>query len=164
MNYIIRPLALADEPFLGEMLYQALYVPQGQSALPHDVICLPELSRYFQAWGRKGDCGFLASDTVIDQPIGAVWVRFLVGKNKGYGYVDDNTPELSIAVLPEYRGQGIGTQLLKRLFAAACRQSSISLSVSAKNPAVKLYNRFGFEVISGNDESLIMKRDYRQPT
>ena len=138
MNCTIRPLALTDEPFLWEMLYQALYVPKGQSALPREVIYRPELARYVQAWGRKGDCGFLASDAVIDQPVGAVWVRLLVEENKGYGYVDDNTSELSIAVFPEYRGQGIGTQLLTHLFASVCEQSFISLSVSAKNTALTL--------------------------
>jgi ribosomal protein S18 acetylase RimI-like enzyme len=143
------------------MLYQALYVSKGQSALPREVIHLPELAHYVQGWGREGDCGFLAIDAVIGQPLGAVWVRLLVGENKGYGYVDNRTPELGIAVFPEYRGQGIGTHL----FASICGQSSISLSVSANNPAVKLYDRFGFEVISRIDESLLMKRkrDYRQP-
>ncbi|PZV17603.1 MAG: GNAT family N-acetyltransferase [Leptolyngbya sp.] len=143
------------------MLYQALYVSKGQSALPREVIHLPELAHYVQGWGREGDCGFLAIDAVIGQPLGAVWVRLLVGENKGYGYVDNRTPELGIAVFPGYCGQGIGTHLL----ASICGQSSISLSVSANNPAVKLYDRFGFEVISRTDESLLMKRkrDYRQP-
>jgi len=147
------------------MLYQALYVPEGQSAPPREVIHLPELSRYVEGWKRKGDCGFLAIDAVIGQPLGAVWVRLLMGENKGYGYVDDRTPELGIAVFPEYRGQGIGTKLLTHLFTSVCGQSSISLSVSADNPAVKLYDRFGFEVISRTDDSLLMKRkrDYRQP-
>jgi ribosomal protein S18 acetylase RimI-like enzyme len=104
----------------------------------------------------------VTSNAVTGQPVGAVWVRLVVGEGKGYGYVDDDTPELSIAVFPEYRGQGIGTQLLTHLFASVCGQSSISLSVSAKNPAVKLYNCFGFKVVSRTDESLLMKRDYRQ--
>ena len=163
MNYIIRSLVPEDEPFLWEMLYQALYVSEGQSAWPRAIIHRPELACYVQGWGRESDCGFLASDAVTGQPLGAVWIRLLVGEYKGYGYVDDHTPELDIAVLPEYRGQGIGTQLLKHLFASACGQSSISLSVSAGNPAVKLYSRFGFTVVSRTDESLLMKRDYKHP-
>jgi ribosomal protein S18 acetylase RimI-like enzyme len=161
MNYIIRSLAPEDEPFLWEILYQALYIPEGESALPREVIYLPELVRYVQNWGCKGDCGFLASDTATSQPVGAVWLRLLVGQNKGYGYVDDDTSELSIAVFPEHRGQGIGTQLLTQLFASVCGQSSVSLSVSANNPAVRLYKRFGFEVVSRSAESLLMKRDYK---
>lgn len=112
-----------------------------------------------QGWGREDDCGFLGSDTLTSQPIGAVWLRLPIGKHKGYGYVDDNTSELSIAVLPEYRGQGIGTQLLTHLFASKWGKSSISLNVSADNRAVRLYERFGFDIISRSDGSLTMKRN-----
>ena len=73
--------------------------------------------------------------------------------------MDDNTSELSIAVLPEYLGQGVGTQLLTHLFASEYGKSSISLSVSADNPAARLYERFGFEIISRSDRSLTMKRN-----
>lgn len=148
MNCIIRPITSEDEAFLWEMLYQVLHVSEGQSALPREVVRLPELARYVQDWGHVGDYGFLASDAATGQFIGAAWLRFLVGENKGYGYVDEDTPELSIAVLPEYRGQGVGTQLLSHLFASVCGHSSVSLSVSADNPALRLYERFGFEIIS----------------
>lgn len=158
MNCVIRPLKLEDEPFLWEMLYQALYVPEGCAALPREVVRLPELARYVQSWGREGDFGFLAKDAIADQSIGAIWLRLLIGENPGYGYVDDNTPELSIAVLPQYRGQGVGSQLLTHLLASESGQSSISLSVSADNPAVRLYQRFGFAIVSKSDESLTMKR------
>ncbi|MCT7991918.1 GNAT family N-acetyltransferase [Laspinema olomoucense] len=158
MNCIIRPLISKDQPFLWEMLYQALYVPGGQSVPPREVVQLPELARYVRGWKRVGDCGFLASDAATGQSVGAVWLRLLVGENRGYGYVDDDTPELSIAVVPGYRGQGLGTQLLIHLLASASGQSSISLSVSVDNPALRLYERFGFEVVSKSEGSLTMKR------
>ena len=158
MNCIIRPLTTEDEPFLWEMLYQALHVPEGQTAPPREVIHLPELARYVQDWGREDDCGFLASAAAANQPIGAVWLRLMVGENKGYGYMDDSTPELSIAVLPAYRGQDIGTQLLAHLFGSECGGSSVSLSVSIGNSPVRLYERFGFVVISKSAGSLTMKR------
>lgn len=159
MDCIIQPLIKEDEPFLWEMLYQALYIPEGQPALPREVIHLPELARYVQNWGLEGDCGFLASDTATSQPVGAVWLRLLVGENKGYGYVDDNTPELSIAILPEYRGKGIGTQLLAHLFSSKSWSPSVSLSVSVGNSAVRLYERLGFVVVSKSGGSMTMKRD-----
>ncbi|KST67343.1 hypothetical protein BC008_29550 [Mastigocoleus testarum BC008] len=159
MECIIRPLVSEDEAFLWEMLYHALYVPEGQIALPREVIHIPEIARYLRGWGREGDCGFLASDAETSQPVGAVWLRLLVGKNQGYGYVNDDTPELSIAVLPEYRGQGIGTQLLTYLLSSVYGHSSISLSVSEDNPALRLYKRFGFVVVRKSAGSLTMKRD-----
>lgn len=159
MECIIRPLVSEDETFLWEMLYHALYVPEGQTALPREVIHLPEIARYVRDWGRKGDCGFLASDPVTVQPVGAVWLRLLLGENQGYGYVDDDTPELSIAVLPEHRGQGIGTELLTCLFSSVYGHSSISLSVSEDNPALRLYQRFGFVIVRKSAGSLTMKRE-----
>jgi ribosomal protein S18 acetylase RimI-like enzyme len=158
MTCIIRPLQIADEPFLWEMLYQALHIPEGQTPLPREIVQIPELARYVQGWGREGDCGFLSIKTSISQPIGAVWLRLPIGEHKGYGYVDDNTAELSIAVLPGYRGQGVGTQLLTHLFASEWGKLPISLSVSADNPAVRLYERFGFEIVSRSNGSLTMKR------
>ncbi|MEM7796291.1 MAG: N-acetyltransferase [Cyanobacteria bacterium P01_C01_bin.118] len=159
MDCIIRPLELKDEPFLWEMLYQAIYIPEGQATLPRKIVQIPELARYVQDWGRKGDGGFLSGDTRTNEPIGAVWLRLPIGEYKGYGYVDDETAELSIAVLPEYRGKSIGTQLLTHLFASKYGQSSISLSVSVDNPAVWLYERFGFEIVGGSGQSLTMKRN-----
>lgn len=158
MNCIIQPLKLEDEPFLWEMLYQAIYVPEGQTTLPREIVKIPELARYVQGWGREGDCGSLCIN-LTSQPIGAVWLRLPIGDYKGYGYVDDDTSELSIAVFPEYRGQGLGTQLLTHLFASEYGQLSISLSVSVDNPAVRLYERFGFKTVSRSDGSLTMQRN-----
>lgn len=162
MNFTIRPLAAPDEPFLWEMLYQAIYIPEGEQPLSRDVIYLPELARYVRDWGHIGDCpsdrGFCSIDTVSHRPVGAVWLRLLTGEDRGYGYIDDNTPELSIAVLPEYRGLGIGTQLLAELLRSDSERSPISLSVSVDNPARRLYERFGFEIVNKSAGSLTMKR------
>jgi ribosomal protein S18 acetylase RimI-like enzyme len=157
MHCTIRSLTTTDQPFLWEMLYQALYVPPGQAPLPREVIDQPDLVRYVQDWGRVGDRGFVAINPTTGQPMGAVWLRFLVGENQGYGYVDDRTPELGIAVLPEYRGHGIGTTLLNALVEST--HGPISLSVAADNPAVRLYQRFGFAIARTSDGTLILKRD-----
>ena len=66
---------------------------------------------------------------------------------EGYGYVDDETPELAIAVLPDHRGRGLGRRLLRELLdAAGGRFGAVSLSVRAENPAWRLYERTGFRV------------------
>lgn len=80
--------------------------------------------------------------------------------NPGYGYINDDTPELSIAVLPEYRGQEIGTKLLTKLFSQVRNQySAVSLSVSSDNPALRLYRSFDFEIVDRHNNSLTMKRN-----
>jgi ribosomal protein S18 acetylase RimI-like enzyme len=84
------------------------------------------------------------------------------GEDKGYGYVDDMTLELTIAVAPGRRGQGVGTKLLDRLLAEAkTRRMAVCLSVSAENPAIRLYQRSGFEVVSsaGNSFTMLKRPD-----
>jgi ribosomal protein S18 acetylase RimI-like enzyme len=156
---VYRPLGPEDEPFLWEMLYQAIYIASGAPALPKEIVQQPALARYVQGWGKSGDMGFLAIDENTSKPAGAAWLRLLAGENCGYGYIDDATPELSIAILPEYRGGGIGTHLLDLLLAAALDHfTAVSLSVSPDNPAVHLYQHCGFQVVSAQSGSLIMRK------
>lgn len=150
-----RRLTPADEPFLWEMLYLAVYVPDGNPPPPHEIIHAPELARYVEGWGKPDDSGFAAMDG--ETAIGAVWIRLLTGEYKGYGYVDDATPELSIALLPEYRGQGIGRQLMDRMLAFALPvYKGVCLSVSRDNSAKHLYKSCGFRVVGSDPSTLVM--------
>ena len=111
MDCLIRPITLEDTHFLWEMLYEAIYVAEGVKPPAGDVLLQPDIRRYLQDWGQPHDSGFVALDPVTSNRIGAVWLRLLIGDQKGYGYVDEATPELTIAVVPECRGKGIGTRL-----------------------------------------------------
>lgn len=112
----------------------------------------PDLTGYVKDWGCASDLGFIAIELNSNQLIGAAWLRLRTGDAQGYGYVDDSTPELSIAVLPEHRGKGVGTQLLTRLLEVVKgTYPSVSLSVRATNPALRLYKRLGFKVVDGSE-------------
>ena len=162
LNYIVRPLTSADEPALWEMLYYAIYVAEGDISPEREVVNQPGVAKYVHEWGRTDDRGFIALDAADKQPIGAAWLRLLVGDNRGYGYVDEATPEVSIAVAPEYRGQGIGTRLLTQLLqAAAVDYVTVSLSVAGDNPALRLYQRLGFEPVGKSGTSLTMRKTLR---
>jgi ribosomal protein S18 acetylase RimI-like enzyme len=53
---------------------------------------------------------------------------------------------VDIALLPEYRRRGIGTRLLKDLFAEATKcQVPLTIHVEVFNPARALYERLGFQ-------------------
>jgi ribosomal protein S18 acetylase RimI-like enzyme len=159
LDYSIRPISLEDEPFLWEMLYQAIFVPEGSPAPSREIINSPELARYVLHWGQPGDLGLLAAETSTQQPLGAVWLRRFTKDNRGYGYLGDDTPELSIALRTAYRGKGLGTRLLSALFVAAQNTyQAISLSVSVDNPAARLYQRLGFEIIRQEATSWTMKK------
>jgi ribosomal protein S18 acetylase RimI-like enzyme len=158
MQYKIRSLTSADQSLLWEMLYLSLFVPEGNEPFERSILKQPDISKYVDGWGRADDFGFVAVDE-MNQPLGAIWLRLLSRNEKGYGYVDDFTPELGMAVFPEYRGLGIGTSLLKHLIESVeMRYEQISLSVGRENPALRLYQRFGFEVIAEDENSLTMRK------
>jgi ribosomal protein S18 acetylase RimI-like enzyme len=158
MQYKIRSLTSADQPLLWEMLHLATFVPPGYPPPERSTLEHPDSAKYVRDWGRDNDSGFVAVDA-NNQPLGAVWLRLFVGEEKGISYIDDFTPELGIAIFPEYRGQGIGTSLLTRLIeASAASYEQISLSVMGENPAVRLYERLGFEVVARVGPGLVMRR------
>jgi ribosomal protein S18 acetylase RimI-like enzyme len=140
------------------MLYLAVFVPPGAAPPPPSIVAQPQLARYVRGWGRPGDDGIIAVSSAGDH-IGAAWVRVWSDDEQGYGFVDVQTPELSVAVRPECRGQGIGTQLLRRILCRAdLIYGSVSLSVSLLNPAVRLYERLGFAALSTDGTSMTMRR------
>ncbi len=167
MNYIIRPLTQQDEPFLWQMLYEAAHLAEEGDMTVQDAMNHPELLKYVKDWGVEGDMGFAATLVNGDVSVGAAWLRLLTGNNQGYGYIDDQTPELAIAILPEYRNHGLGTQLITHLIATAkVVYPSICLSCRKSNPALRLYQRLGWKIVSCSeivnrvgDISLKMKLD-----
>jgi GNAT superfamily N-acetyltransferase len=147
-----------DESLLEEMLYLAVFVPPGESPPAPTIVAQPELKRYVSSWGRQGDDGLIAV-AGDGYPIGAAWVRLWSEDDRGYGFVDIETPELSVAVRPEFRGGGLGTRLLEELLRRADENyDSVSLSVSILNPAVGLYARLGFITVSAAGASMTMRR------
>lgn len=110
MNYIIRKLRQEEVKALDTFLYEAIFIPEGVEAPPMEIINQPELQVYVDGFGTKnGDICFVAeSDGVI---VGAVWVRIM----DDYGHVDDETPSFAISLSKEYRGKGIGTELMKQM-------------------------------------------------
>lgn len=152
---VLRRAVAGDVGFLREMLYLALFVPPGAEPFHPEILDKPELARIVEGFGAEvGDAGWIA---VMDsgKPLGAAWVRRFSVDAPGFGYVDDQTPELSIAVDVAARGCGIGAALLERLVADVDR---ISLSVDVRNPAVRLYERFGFVEVRRDGFSATMLR------
>jgi ribosomal protein S18 acetylase RimI-like enzyme len=156
-DYTIRPADRTDEPFLWEMLYHALYITERQAPFPRAIVNQPDIRKYVDGWGKAGDQGFLAIDKLTSQPVGAAWSRLFTSENQGYGYVREDIPELSIVVLSSYRNQGIGTRPLDSMIDSARGQyPALSLSVSINNPAVRLYERFGFQPVYQREGSITL--------
>jgi ribosomal protein S18 acetylase RimI-like enzyme len=68
-------------------------------------------------------------------------------------------PELAIAVEVHARGAGLGAALLRELQreAAADGQRELSLRVSNRSPAVRLYERAGYERVEDGEQGIVMR-------
>jgi GNAT superfamily N-acetyltransferase len=156
-SFYMRSLTMADQSFLWDILYHAVYVPKGEQPPPIEIVNEPGVAKYARGWGHDGDCGFAAIDVASSQPIGAVWNRLFTRNDPGYGFIDENIPEVSIALYPEFRNQGIGTTLMKHLIESSRgKYPALSLSVSQSNPAARLYSRLGFVVVGKSTTSFTM--------
>ncbi len=156
MGHTIRELRPADQAFVTEMQYAALFVPEGEDPPPREVLEQPAIRRYHADFGhRPGDAGAIAEGEG-GRPLGAVWARQL----EGYGFVDHETPELGIAVVADRRGEGLGGALLTCLLERVPR---CSLCVDDRNPAMRLYERHGFRPVRRDgDHAVLMVRGGRR--
>src|SRR6476660_4738343 len=145
MDYVIRALTPNDETLLWDMLYQALQTSEG--APSRDILKQPEYARYVEGWGRAGDTGFVVSDKHDGEVLGAVWYRIPMSEGQAHSVERELPPELAFAVKPGQRKRGLGAALLTQLVKANPHHPAISIRSSANNPAVRLYERFGFKVV-----------------
>lgn len=149
----IRPLRTGERWLLTEFLYEAVWRPDGAPPVPRTALQEAALRRYVEVFGRAADDRCLAA--VCDGRVaGAVWVR----RMHGFGHVDDATPELAVALYPEYRGRGIGTLLLRAMLELLRQEgcTQVSLSVQCENRAAAWYLREGFELLAERDGELVM--------
>jgi len=158
MDISFRPLLPSDRALLRETTYQAIFVPPGFEPAPRSLLDEPEIRRYTDEWGaRPDDLGLVA--LADGEPVGAAWLRLFSAAEPGYGFVDEATPELSVALQAEFRGAGIGTRLLRALLdeARARGVAAVSLSVQDANPARRLYERLGFVPVRDDGETAVMR-------
>lgn len=153
MDYTIREILKQEYPLLDNFLYEAIFIPEGIEPPPKTIITSPELQVYVERFGEsKDDRGLVAE--INGKIVGAVWVRIM----NDYGHIDNKTPSLAISLYKEYRGFGIGTDMMKEILALLKSHGykQVSLSVQKANYAAKLYLKVGFEIVRENEEEYIM--------
>lgn len=153
MNYTIRPIKKSEYPLLNDFLFEAIFIPEGVQAPPKTIINEPELQVYVSDFGmEQDDICFVAE--VKGKVVGAVWVRVM----EDYGHIGDGIPSFAISLYKEYRGRGIGTELMKRMLQELCQRGyeKASLAVQKANYAARMYQKVGFEIVGENEEEYIM--------
>ena len=144
---MLRVVDRQDARFLRDMLRHAYHWRLAQD---------PELPvyRYVQNWGRAGDAGVIAF--AGRNPYGAAWYRLFTAAEPGFGFVDERTPELTVAVVPSRRGHGTGAELLEALLGRAGEDGFEQLSLSAERGQTGFYERLGFEPVREDDAAVTM--------
>jgi len=149
-SVIIRRGGHLDLPFIRSMLTHAhnWHVTRFETEIP--------LSRYVDGWGRRGDTALIAIDG--GHRGGAAWYRLFREAQPGWGFVDEQTPELTVAVVPGRRGQGIGQELLRGLIDRASAEgfSALSAAVQRDHPEVHAFETLGFEMVDDSENTLKM--------
>ncbi len=153
MKYTIREMTAQEYPLLDDFLYEAIFVPEGVEPPSKSIITAPELQIYVKDFGTSKDDFSLVAE-VENKIIGAVWVRIM----NDYGHIDDKTPSLAISLYKKYRGQGIGSSLIKEVLSLlqAHGYKRVSLSVQKANYAANLYQKIGFRIIKEIGDEWIM--------
>ncbi len=152
----IRKIETSEIAQLKDFLYDAIFIPQGVAKPDKSIIETPALRHYIKDFGKDSDICLIAAHD--DDVVGAIWSRVFPETEKGYGYVDKTTPELSMSVKEAFRGKGIGKQLLAKMLEELSRAGyqRVSLSVDKGNFAFNLYQKMGFEIFSTDDTTAIM--------
>ncbi|BCM89131.1 hypothetical protein IAD21_00975 [Abditibacteriota bacterium] len=117
----IRSLEVFDEPLLPHFLAIAAHEEEVETVLTN-----PALAIYVSDWGRDGDCAVVAENDETSAIVGMAWARFWTPDHQGFGWINELTPEMAVAVEPEFQGRGIGTRLIEAL---KCRLRAVSLTV-----------------------------------
>jgi len=149
---VIRRGGPQDVPFLRSLLGHAYgwHVNVLETDLP--------VGRYVDGWGRKGDTALVWMDG--GHRVGAGWYRLFRASAPGHGFVDEQTPELTVAVVPSRQGQGIGQELLAGLLERAKLEGHTALSVSVRHehPELDAYEAQGFEPVAEQGNAVTLLR------
>jgi len=135
MDVRLRPASKADDDFIIEMARYACVIED--RPLPE-----PDSEETQSMLPGTGDVVVVATDAT-GRRLGAAWTfhhdpPLLVAA----------IPELTIAVAPEFRGEGVGGMLLDELVIRCTgRYGAIGLNVHVRNPAARLYERKGFQLV-----------------
>jgi len=146
---MLRPVDRQDARFLRDMLRHAYHWRVDEDAER-------PVYRYVQNWGRPGDAGVIAMEG--PHAYGAAWYRVFDAKEPGFGFVDEQTPELTIAVVPSRRGKGAGKELLEALLERARSDGYAAVSLSTDPRQQSFYERFGFEVVGETPHAVTMRK------
>jgi ribosomal protein S18 acetylase RimI-like enzyme len=157
MTAVLRPEGPRDEAFLRRLILDTIAGELGASAWPEPMRS-HLLDIQYAARRRAHGAGFSESSSQIIQTDGAD-AGWLVTTT-----LPDEVRLVEIMVVPERRGQGVGTAAIRQVLDAAAEAAKpVRLAVNVTNrAAIGLYERLGFHRIDGDEVQHFM--EYSPPS
>ncbi len=148
----LRSVTAADESFLlslfAEQRRPALAVT-GWTDAEQDAFLASQFALQSKAYTAGFPSGEFHLITWQGQPIGRLYVAQL----------EDEIRVVDLALIPSFRGQGIGTYLLQTIVSRAdTARLKVRFHVEIRNPARRLYERLGFKLVLEHGPYLLMER------
>ena len=140
MSLTLYFLRSSEQKIASDMLHYAYRLDEVGKTI-NDI---PELETYTKLYGLTSkDLGLYALKE--NKITGAVWLRILKESDNSNAFIDDKTPVLTIAVKPEFRGEGIGSAMIEQLLLeAGSIFEKVSISILNNERTVKYFEKFGF--------------------
>ena len=152
MAVTFRPIRPGDEPFLSQVYASTrldeLAVTDWSDEQKSAFLQMQFVAQYkfYQENYTNTDFLIILQDTI---EIGRLYVARW----------RDEIRIVDIALLPPYRGTGIGTTILQGILAEAeAERKPVRIHVERDNPALRLYQRLGFVMIEDKGVYLFMER------
>jgi ribosomal protein S18 acetylase RimI-like enzyme len=152
LNVTLRPVEPGDEEFLYRVyasMREAELAQTGWDEAQKESFLRMQFdaqSRYYREHYAEAKFSVILAD---GRPAGRLYVA--------------RWPEeiriVDIALLPEHRGAGIGTSLLRDLISESEESGKpLSIHVERFNPALRLYERLGFRKVADKGVYILMER------
>jgi RimJ/RimL family protein N-acetyltransferase len=147
----LRPVQLDDEEFLCKVY--ASTRAEEMKLVPWDEAQKEAFVRMQFAAQQQHYGGFFpeAEHLLIaldDQPVGRIYI------NRD----EQEIRILDVTILPEQRGAGVGTPLVKGIMAEAAETNRcVSIYVESHSPALRLFERLGFSMVENDDVNALMR-------
>lgn len=149
----LRPVSEADLPFLQQVyasVREEELRPTGWSAAEKQAFIAMQFQAQHQAYFRYENAEYF----VVLQHQQAIGRIYLQHQPQAILIID-------VALLAHARAQGIGTGLLQATIAQArAVQKSVLIHVEKFNPALRLYQRLGFELRQDKGVYLLLEKPY----
>jgi RimJ/RimL family protein N-acetyltransferase len=151
----LRPIAATDEPFLF-VLYASTRAEELAPVPWTEEQKRAFLEMQFRAQTIHYRTHYSSAQFLViedgGEPIGRLYLH----------RQPDDIRIVDISLLPQFRGAGIGTKLLKDVLAEGeAAGKTVSIHVESFNPAMRLYERLGFRHI--DDNGVYHRMEWRAP-